>query len=376
MKLHILILLLSLSYINVFAQDIYDTQDSVVYLTAVDEALLLDKEAKLVFKTNPLSLEMKVGKAFSIIPSVDKILIDTRKIGVETRYYHKMARRIEEGKQANNISGPYISTKAEVGFKDSKQRILMLGLNYGFQQRVLNREYFDLGLNLGYSRTPDSSLSSGAINTIGIGTFTRYGFVFGKKQKIDPNSTCSLIKCHNNRKRAWRIGLNNLAGISRLSGYNDTDPFWLFSLSPKIAFEQKIFNSSFSLEQELQGSLRVGFNNFDFIEIPGLNITFRNSFSYIIGSKFYYKMARKILEGAGGNNLSGPYVFARAKHTQFTEDRDGFTHLGIGNQRELFGNIILEYSIYGIIRNYGEKATPITIEEPIGIDFKLSYILN
>ena len=376
MKLQILILLFSLSCIHAFGQDIYDQQDSVIYVTAKDEALLLDKETKFVFKTNPLSFEVKVGKSFSVIPHLGDLILSPRKVGVETRYYHNMARRIREGRQASNISGRYISAIAKSGFENTEKRSLDLGLNYGFQQRILNREYFDMGLSVRYSVVPDTTLTSGAVNSIGIGTFMRYGFMFGKKQSIDPNSTCSLIKCHNNRKSAWKLRLNDLVSISRKSGYEDTDPFWLFSANPQIVFEQKILNSSFSLEQELQSTIRLGYNNRGYVSIPALGIEFRNSFSYVIGSKYYYKMAKKVLEGTGGNNLSGPYLFVRAKHTQFTGESDGFTHFGIGKQRELFGNIILEFNFFGIIRNYGEEEDVLIERDPIRLDFKMSYIIK
>lgn len=339
------------------AQDFSESQDSIIYLTNNDEVFLLDKKTRIAVKTTPLSVEAKIGKAFSIIPQIEH-LSNVNYFAVEGRYYYQMANRIKAGLQANNISGRYISAL----YHRRETR-----LSYGFQQRVMNRCYIDLGLRLSRFERVRQIPHTTAIS---LSTYANFGLIIGKKHSIDPDKVCSVVRCHSNRKNAWRINLSRLLSITREGGSpNENGSFWSFELNPEITFEQKILNSSFSVESYIQGDWR--FNTIN-------NTNSNNSATVSVGVKYFYEMSRKILKGKSGNNLSGNFFFLRNVHIQFEGDNYGATEFGYGYQQELVNRLFFEAAIFGRVRNYGLKNDSRLglRDEDIGVDFTLSYIFN
>ena len=193
---------------------------------------------------------------------------------------------------------------------------------------------------------------------------------------MDGSHECAVINCYENKKSSFRINTLNLFSLSRVVRLVDINSFWTLGIRPNLTYEVKVLNSSFSVAQELIASLN--FSTEEFVEAPGFELGFlRNrSFTYEVGPRYYYKMKKRILEGSGGNNLAGPYLFGRLHHTEFRTRQDGFLEFGIGNQREILGRLFMDISIYGRGRIYGEKRFADILDSPIGIDFKIGYILK
>jgi len=366
--------------ISLVAQRSEDRVDSIVYITNNDKARLIDKKAKFVFKTSPLAIEAKVAKDVSIIPTIDiryKI-----PISIESRYYYKMRKRIKEGLQSNNISGPYISifgsggTRRKIVENQVADRGYRVGLKIGQQQRVLNYEYYDIGLRLGHTHNELKNSNSNSFDGISFGFYANYGFVIGKKHVIDPASTCAYMMCHRNRKSALKVNLSNLFYFSKTFGNDNINGTWFFYIRPNISYEHKIADSSFSIEQEINAL--IGFGNAPLFLILNeiVSTQFSNRFTYKLGGKYYFKMKQRILEGKSGNNLSGIYINCRINHTEQKDRRDGFLEAGVGYQKELYGNIFLDCGAFLKIRTYGEKSDFINFLSPVGIDFRISYVLN
>jgi hypothetical protein len=383
----IIILTLFLSYCLTQAQAQYreDVSDSIVYVSNVDK--LLFEEVKFAYKTNPLGIEQKIGKVFSLnlLPSLNTRVVandslpNEREVEFrftldwELRYYHKMGSRINNGLQANNITGRYFAIGTSIVFGgatglNSKYR--RFSTRYGYQRKISKREYLDVGLDLQYTRTPylDDLDVERNLNAVSISNYTRYGFLIAKKDRSTKNDRNIVFNYFTSRKSAWRINLNR---IIRLSNVRGVDNFFVFAIRPNISYERKIADSVFSLDQELSSSISFGNRVTQGAPLE----LFERSIRYRIAGKYFYKMKKKQLEGQSGNNLSGAYLFLRASHTQKPNKTDGFTEFGIGSQREL-DRVFVGLNLYGRIRTYGSKYFFDVLETPISGEITVSYIIK
>jgi hypothetical protein len=106
-------------------------QDSIIYLTAEQEAFMIDKETKYLLKTGPLQFEQKLSEAFSInlllapellygrifIPTSEETSLFSAYLQAETelRYYYKLPRLIKDGKQIQETTESFFSSDFKVG---------------------------------------------------------------------------------------------------------------------------------------------------------------------------------------------------------------------------------------------------------------------
>lgn len=367
------------SSITLLAQESKYQIDSVVYITKADKARLIDKQAKFVFKSN-LTVELKIAKDVSLIPFFD--LRYKRLIGIESRYYYNMRKRINQGLQSNNVSGPYVSIFGAAGERrntsDSQvpEEGYSIGMRLAQQQRILNKEYYDIGISIEHSHKSLIDSPDISSDQIRIDLFANYGFMFGKKYDIDSDSKCAYLRCYSNRKSAWRVNLKDLASLSGTFSDTNQDAGWIFYMRPNITYERKIANSSFSIEQEINSLVRFGQEDSFLFLIDDLSLLFSNRLTYKIGGKYYYNMKKRIREGKSGNNLSGMHFILRANHTIQKDRMDGFIESGIGYQKELMGNVFLEVSAIYKGRTYGDRYMSRTLNFPLVLDFRISYILN
>lgn len=354
--------------------------DSVAYITKLDKARLIDKKTKIALKTSPLAVEWKILKDVSLSTSFD--LRYRIPISLESRYYYKMRDRINQGLQSNNISGPYVSLFGwgGKGFKFVDNQLdeegYTIGFRIGQQQRILNSEYFDISFETAFRHRNLVDFSDTKAQNFSLRLRAIYGFVLAKKHDIDSESTCAFVMCHTNRKSAIKINLSDFILLSNTYGDAGISGGWFFYTRPNISYERKIANSAFSIEQEINSFIRFGqsdiFENLN----DDFNLLFQNRITFKLGGRYYFKMKKKMMEGKSGNNLSGIYLHSRVNHTIQKDRNDGFLEAGIGFQKELFGNIFVEYGAYLRFRTYGEKYESRFLETPLAFDFKLSYVLN
>jgi len=257
---------------SINAQNEKQFTDSVLYVTPVDEAFMIDKKTRLnEYIAFSAAFEQKLSPSFSISPfahftyfkSLDRSYTSIN-YGAELRYYHKMKNLIKNKKQANNLSSNYFS------------------LSY-------------------QSNTKTNFFKS---HEIAIISDLSIGFGFGKTYKLSEESKCPIFKCYTNRKSAIKINLNNTLGFEKnnFPGFYGFD--WRVYFNPNIIYEHKIANSAFSIENDLQVYLSTG----SFRDNPD------NSTSYYLNNnvrlKYYVHQKRDISNGKSGNNLSGQYIFA------------------------------------------------------------------
>ena len=381
-------LFLSVFLTQAQAQYREDVSDSMVYVSNVDK--LLFEEVKFAFKLIPLGVEQKIGKNFSlnVMPKLNATAVanDSLPSGGEVeirftldwelRYYHKMANRINSGLQANNITGRYFAFGTSTVFGGAtglNSKFRRFSTRYGYQRKISKREFLDVGLNLQYTRNPylDDLGVERNLNIVSISNYTRYGFLFIKKDRSLNNDRNNVISYFTNRKSAWRVNLNRLVRLINVRGVVGVDNFFVFAIRPNISYERKIADSVFSLDQELSSTISIGTRVSQGAPLE----LFESSIRYRIGGKYFYRMKKKQLQGRSGNNLSGAYLFWRASHTQKPDKTDGFSEFGIGLQRDL-DRVFVDLNLYGRIRTYGSKYSDSLLEAPISGEIRVSYIIK
>lgn len=357
-KLIILIQLLYIGIASLNGQASSIMSDSVMYITPEDEVHLRDREAKYLIKLgSDVSVEVKFFKAWSleleIGPDNYGVNQPDFSLGLGARYYYQMAKRIQEGKQANNFSGRYFSAMLSRGFNfgdpqfDPVDNASVLTLGMGTQQRYLQREYFDFGIFLDLS---DVGVNGSSVsNSFTLRTESNYGFVFGKKHELNKEKFCPVIKCYQDRKSAIKINRNDflLLSMDQLGG----NTFWFLRMRPRIGYEFKLGNSAFSVDQTIGANL--SFSNYLFeqgspIQFSSFNLQ-RTVLTYDIAARYYYLMRKKVLAGIQGNNLTGWYTYLRFRHeeihTRFSSNwnRVGTALVGFGRQKNITGRLFLDF---------------------------------
>ena len=371
--------------------------DSIIYITPEDEVYMKDKQAKYLWKLgNDLAFEFKIGKAFSmeieLFPdNFSNFDLNRFGLGVSlgTRYYYQMSRRVKAGKQASNLSGKYISLSLGPAisfvYNEFTEDLISTGfmgysLGIGMQQRYLQYEYFDYRLSLDYNTIPLSGLPGNG-SSISLRTQSSYGFSLGKKHYVDKENLCPVIKCYTDRKSGFKIIRDNFFSLTR-SSFNNNNTFWNLAFRPRIGYEFKIMNSSFSIAQD--AGISLGFNNIKYEDSPmdytkGSFALNEGNYFYRVGGRYYFNMNRKILAGEQGNNLSGFYINLMFEHSgnwnsvpgQPSSSNRGSLLAGIGRQAEITGRLFLDAQATFGARLYGSTTFLSLIPN---LDFSIGYM--
>jgi len=285
---------------------------------------LFDSEVNLL----NLGAEIKLGHAWSIqalyrykfddLTSYDVQYVNRlpHTLLFELRYYIGMARRIREGRSANNCSGNYVGLEAGTRFSQFSElfeRHRSAGLRFGMQRRFLRNGYFDLSVGA----------SAGEIRPAGNRYFelsprVAAGFVLAETRSLptDAAQQCSALRCFLEERRMLKINLLPLIWLSSNGGRIGTDIRW----------EQKIGASPWSTSLSLSGSAGI----YDTHSIKG------NAQSLGLGAelRYYNTLRRRIATGKSGNNLSGLYTALTADYEQnYTNVRYKFSP-GVNEVRE------------------------------------------
>ncbi len=386
------LLIVFLTAVTLYSQESGVAPDSIIYITPEDEVLLRDREAKYLIKLgSDAAVEFKLSKAwsleFEIGPDNFGVNIPDISFGLGTRYYYQMAKRIREGKQANNFSGHYFSAMLGQGFNfgnpqfDPGTDATALTLGWGTQQRYLQREYFDFGVFLDINKISAPGIST-VRNSFTLLTESNYGFVFGKKHDLNDENFCPVIKCYQDRKSALKINRNNFFQLS-MDQLNGGDTYWFLRMRPRVGYEFKLGNSAFSIDQTIGSSL--SFSNY-FLDLarPSIKLTSfelqRAVLTYEFSPRFYYRMMKKILAGEQGNNLSGSYTYLKFTHDETYNrvraswTRKGSVWIGIGRQTTITGRLYFDAKL-GIGPEIYNSETSKGIDSITGeLDFVIGYL--
>jgi hypothetical protein len=229
----------------------------------------------------------------------------------EGRWYYAMTKRMNAGKQANNLSGPYLGAsfrwthwRKDAVLENSVNDQHSTFLNVGIQQRIFKHGYFDLGYGFGYLRS-ENSIYSRRERYFSSLLRAKLGFaITGPSSKDDSKgSYCEALRCFREERSLFKIDLLNLINFTSFFYTKELD------LMPSIAWEQKIYQSAFSVETE--ASLNMNFRRYRVRDAQNQRVESKYGYykaQLVVQPRYYFDLKRRIAKGTAGNNLSGPYV--------------------------------------------------------------------
>ena len=306
----------------------------------------------------------------------------TIKAFTELRWYYNLNQRIKEGKSANNFSGNYLSIRLEKSFINAQKLFngysfssanggfiteklyevynSKIGLSYGLQRRFLRNGLIDFSLNLNRiaflqanqqisfqsnSNTSPPLVDShnwgiNKVNSWQLHTEMRMGLAIGDFKGGSKHPLCDVLKCYEDEKQLWKFAWPSISlGIKEQA------------LSSSIAFERKIFNSSFSVNTQIDGYF------FNRKTTPSTTLVLNTSQQLELwGSfqcRFYFLQKHRLVQKGGGSNLSGLYgAFSFFSITERTSTNTTNFYLNsfelgptLGFQQKIFNRGYIDYHI-------------------------------
>ena len=208
---------------------------------------------------------------------------------IEPRFYLGKKSAINNGKSGNNLNGSYVGVSLrlatnKVGSTSGLIDGWVGSVNYGLQKRIFNRLYFDYKLGIGF--TKGYEWGAGVTNQFALG----WAFGKGKRQNVN---ACDMFRCFETEKSLWKVDIRKIwSGSVFQYIYSDLT----------VGYEQKIGNSAWSLNTEIEGGIgrNIGKQAFGSYGQSNASIT--------IEPRFYYGLKKNIAKGLSVNNLSGGYV--------------------------------------------------------------------
>ena len=318
---------------------------------------------------------------------------------IEPRWYYNMARRIAQGKNANNFSGNYLAFKltqfAAQNYQKSDRTVVIpeqrMMLTYGIQRRVLNHGFFDFSFNVGWQRDTDHTpvyvqneqyrysllgWNNNALNGFAARSEVRFGLAFGGQKRKAIASSCDIFKCFDEENSLLKLDMTKLFYVAPNN----------VNLSLSMAYEKKINKSAWSFNQELRTDYTYRFERgyipHGIFQAEGNNLSVR----YVLEPRYYYNLKKRIVQGKSANNLSGNYVALHSSneltHSFLTFSPENahyktqfITAVGAvwGMQRRLFTNGFVDAKV-GIIRNLNNPFHDFIIPgiNPV-LDLKLGF---
>ncbi len=321
---------------------------------------------------------------------------------IEPRWYYNMAKRISKGQSANNFSGSYFSAKIMRFTKrhpeESQTQIIPQDrflLSYGKQYRMFKHGFFDFSLNAGWQKdrkyTPQYVYDNlrQRYQLTGSQLTPQHGFVVSSEirlgltlSKLSPKTnvtTCDIFRCFEEEYRMFKIDMTKLFYIAPNNA----------TISLSTAYEQKIKQSAWSLNQEFRMDYGYHYNHTVF-SATSSSTEESNGFTlrYVIEPRYYYSLKKRIYQGKSANNLSGTYVALHHVNTfyyTFLNLSAADAHLRArfvsalgavwGVQHRLFSKGFVDAKI-GVVRKLNERFHDFIIPgvNPI-LDIKVGFAL-
>ena len=342
---------------------------------------------------------------------------------VEGRWYYNLAKRVKEGKSANNFSGNYFGFRLEKAFNPNlsqnsteltsangkyntdyvfEQFNQRLTLAYGIQRRFLGHGLIDFGLQLSQSsfqevgnqltfldgdnsvfdrNNPKPNFWGNIQNNwsdLGkrrewqLRTELRFGMAIGDFKKTKKRPLCDVLKCYEEQQSLWKFSWPQITLGPREQ-----------SLVSSIAYERRIGNSAFSINTQLDFQLMHGAYQNVFYQGASGNLNL--SKVYLLASiqpRFYFTQSRRIKQYGTGHNLSGWYVagsvnviiendvvaFNNSTSQKFQFNRFGLKP-ALGFQQQLFQNGYVDFSVSPLWAGKGNNP----INNIFGANLKLGF---
>jgi hypothetical protein len=256
--------------------------------------------------------------------ALDNSAIEFQNLGIslEPRIYLGMAKKIEEGTSANNLSGNYLGL--QLGY--TRYYSLVYGLNsyhalanFGIQRRLLRRGYIDLKAGLGsvYSSELEISVIDDQTSLANIESWrpaiqlqASIGIAFGQGRPED-GRICNALLCYEEDQSMLKFDLIRLAsGISSQSFRGDF----------AVAYERKIWQSPFSIQVENA----FNYFTFDYIGVNGNELIWEVS----LEPRYYYNLKKRMAQGKSVNNLSANFLSLR-----FAGEKDFYNYTEDGENK-------------------------------------------
>ena len=268
-----------------------------------------------------------VGVEFKIKPSVslginyfnDRPLsdfTDTRYahlFQIEERWYYKMAKRNAQGKGANNMTGRYLGLQQNIvfnqqfsTFQDPRRTEYGLSARYGIQNRFKKHGFFDFSAGVGFRYAP--SKDGYDVQRITLDQTFRIGLgIFENNKEADfSGNYCTVLRCFNENKQMWKINFLGVLQAGSIYGVSYSNNY--ASITPNIAFEQKLGDKPFSVEVStdltLSGGRSTNYGYFRNSTIRGRRLSNLANLEF----RWYYNQNRRIAKGKSGNTLIGPFM--------------------------------------------------------------------
>ncbi|MEO6287864.1 MAG: hypothetical protein ABIN80_17660 [Dyadobacter sp.] len=227
-------------------------------------------------------------------------------VNAKARWYYNMDKRIREGLNANNFSGPYVgfSYEQSLGLSQTgasgSTKVARLGLLYGFQSRFFNAGHIDFAVGLFqksagplYIYEHSSFLEP---KDFVIGTQAHIGLAFGDWEKTASAPLCDVLLCDERVIGQWKVEIPSIA-----VGLKNQD------VQVAIGYERKLGESPISVGANLKGI------------IYNLELSFEKSRNKVltgeIDLRYYFLRNFQLRRGKGASNFSGPYAGLRAGYT-------------------------------------------------------------
>jgi hypothetical protein len=252
-------------------------------------------------------------------------IINNFSFGIEPRWYYTMKRDIKNGLISDNLNGNYIGLRIRTGITKSiygleyNNSYTSAELTWGMQRRILRNQYFDFSIGAGINHNSNTFNEFGSNRNPNVGLFNyrfTYGFILDNNLFKNNAPNCEALRCLEEEKSLWKKSINAI-------GFVD-DRGYFVNLG--IAYEQKINNSQWSIEAELNpyfGNIKIGSIN-----------TKTSGISFQLTPRLYWTLNKRIAKGESANNLSGKYVGLSVNYGQ---TKTGFS---ISNNATINGDFV------------------------------------
>jgi hypothetical protein len=180
-----------------------------------------------------------------------------------------------------------------------------LSARYGIQNRFKKHGFFDFSAGLGYNYAP--SKTGFDVQRFTLNQSFRIGLgIFENNKEADfSGNYCTVLRCFDEKKRMWKI--NFLGIVQAGSSYGVSFSNNYASITPNIAFEQKLGDKPFSVEISTDLTLS-GWRSQNFYysnsRWGGKNLSNLANLEF----RWYYNQNRRIAKGKSGNTLIGPFM--------------------------------------------------------------------
>lgn len=239
---------------------------------------------------------------------------------LEAKWYYNMARRIREGRSADNMTGNYFAL--ETSYANVRNQLkgeasgfgydqALVALRYGLQRRLFRYGFVNISYGVGARATWKENTQRPQWDAF-ISTRLGIGLALAQPNRPLPKSDrCEVLRCFREDHQMWKWELLDLLRITDFQNMN---------ADLSLAREQKWGDSHWSWE--ILGDLTAKRHK---LQAPYLGVDDRSwSAGFRAQTRWYFNQQKRIARGISGNNLSGMY-FAAGFKGRYTQGREAYS---------------------------------------------------